>query len=71
MAQSLHVRMPRAIYDQVRFDLARPHPHAEERVGFFSTALKTCDDGTSLLLVTGYYPVADAHYVPDLRVDAD
>jgi hypothetical protein len=70
MAQLLRVRLPRDIYVQMRADLMRPHTHAGERVGFLSTSLKTYADRTSLLLVTGYQHVEDAHYIPDQNVGA-
>lgn len=67
---SIQVRFPRAIYEQVRSDLARSHPYAAERIGFLSTALKIYKDGSCLLLVTDYCPVGDSEYIPDDKVGA-
>ena len=53
----------------MRKDLARPHPHAWERVGFIAAAATTVNRGI-LLLGRGYMPVADDDYIVDSGVGA-
>lgn len=54
---------------QVRADLARPHPFAEERVGFI-TARAAQGLDHMVLLAQDYHPVADADYLDDPSVGA-
>jgi len=58
------------LVEHVRADLARPHPVAAERVGFFSCKVARLADGGLLVLVQGYHPVDDADYLDDPRVGA-
>ncbi|MCX5842545.1 MAG: hypothetical protein NT022_02135 [Deltaproteobacteria bacterium] len=55
------LRITREFLDQIKSDLARPHPFALERVGFIYVRLGTIAEGR-LLLVSGYQPVRDEHY---------
>jgi hypothetical protein len=59
-----------SLADYVRFDLARPHPVAAERVGFFSCRVAGLSDGGLLILAQGYHQVDDADYLDDPRVGA-
>lgn len=54
----------------MRADLARPHAHAWERVGFMTTAA-TASSSELLLLVREYRPVADEDYRRSTRVGAE
>lgn len=53
----------------MRSDLARPHAHAWERVGFIAAAATGAGKGV-LLLARGYMPVADEDYLRDTGVGA-
>lgn len=64
------VRIPRALFENVRADLARPHAFAAERVGFLFTKLGNRGGGIELLLGVRYEPVPDEHYIDDPRVGA-
>jgi hypothetical protein len=55
--------------DDVRRDLARPHPFAAERVGFISVRATTAGD-TLVMLAADYHPLADDEYVDDRSVGA-
>jgi len=43
--------------------LRRPHPYAEERVGFLHTTSKVLADNTVLIIATEYIPVEDENYI--------
>lgn len=62
---SVHVRIPRSLYERIHVDLKRPHHHAAERVGFLITSFKQYADGSFLLLMNDYHPLSDDEYVPD------
>ena len=66
----LRFRIPAALLERVRADLARPHPFAAERVGFLTTALDRQGPAGALVLAVGYGPIEDAHYVRDPFVGA-
>lgn len=51
-----------AFMADVRRDLVRAHPFAEERVGFISVKCAETNGGL-LLLAENYFPVADSDYV--------
>jgi molybdopterin/thiamine biosynthesis adenylyltransferase len=57
------LRIPRRIYELMKADLARPHAHAPERVGFCRVMEGNRDGDTLLLLVKDYFPVEDENYV--------
>jgi hypothetical protein len=61
----VQVRIPLALYEAARADLARPHPFAAERVGFFSTALGLSEGKHAFVLLTRYIPIPDEQYVND------
>src|SRR5690349_13978435 len=63
------VRIPKALLVAMRLDLARPHDHALERVGFLVARGAQHDRGM-LLLAMDYAAVADEDYIPDSRVGA-
>ena len=64
------LRAASRFFDDVRRDLARPHPFAFERVGFVYARESPIDAGASLLLPFAYAPVADDHYIPEEGVGA-
>lgn len=63
------IKIPRQLLGAMREDLARPHPHAFERVGFVSAGF-TFSNGTLWVLARGYRPVADEDYLRDRTVGA-
>lgn len=63
-------RITQPVLDRARYDLARPHAFAYERVGFFSCRFGILKDGTVLSLVHNYHAVADDHYIEDHRFGA-
>lgn len=65
---NVKVRIQRSLLDEVRADLARPHPFAAERVGFLFGQLADADG--PLVLLTDYEPVADERYIDDLYAGA-
>lgn len=66
----VEIRIPGAIRAEAMKDLARPHPFAFERVGFLATRTTLLGPDHHLVLVTGYHPVPDEHYVDDDSVGA-
>jgi len=64
------IRIPSPTLKGMRADLARPHPHAGERVGFMAAAA-TSSPGELLLLVRDYRPVEDEDYheAPDVGAE--
>jgi len=67
---NIKVRVPRKLIEAVRADLLRPHRFAAERVGFLFGRLASTGAESSLVLMTGYEPVADEYYVEDARSGA-
>lgn len=57
------LRIPRAIYERMMIDLARPHAHAPERVGFCRIAEGNRTGDTMLLLVKDYFAVQEENYI--------
>lgn len=66
----VELRIPGAIRAEAMKDLARPHPFAFERVGFLATTTTLLSPDHHLVLVTGYCPVPDEHYMDDDSVGA-
>ncbi len=64
------VKLTGALHTEILRDLSRRHPFAAERVGFVAGRLGTGADGSRLLLLTRYYPIADTEYLNDQRVGA-
>lgn len=66
---SVTFKITRRLLDEIRRDLARPHPFAHERVGFIAASLSSADDRL-WVLARSYRPVADEDYLPDPSVGA-
>jgi hypothetical protein len=64
------VKLTGALHTEMLRDLSRRHPFAAERVGFVAGRIGTGADGSRLLLLTRYYPIADAEYLKDKLVGA-
>jgi hypothetical protein len=62
---TVHARLARDLYDQVRADLIRPHPHAGERVGFLYARLGNAGTDHPIIIFTRYVPLADDRYIRD------
>lgn len=65
----LEMKLTAALRERILIDLRRPHKFAAERIGFCSVRQTLTGNGV-LLLVVGYSPVADEHYIRDLKVGA-
>ena len=63
------VKIPRALFEQAKCDLARPHPFAYERGGLFSTRCSR-RGATVIVHCVDYHPIPDEHYLPDDSVGA-
>lgn len=59
------MRIPRQVYQTMMADLARPHEFAFERVGFCRVKLGSRGQDTQYVMISGYWPVPDEHYIPD------
>jgi hypothetical protein len=66
----VEIRIPSTIRAEAMKDLARPHRFAFERVGFLATRTTLLGPDHHLVLVTGYHPVPDEHYIDDDSVGA-
>jgi hypothetical protein len=66
----IEIRIPASIRSEAMKDLARPHPFAFERVGFLATTTAQLGSDHHLVLITGYHPVPDDHYINDASVGA-
>jgi len=67
---SIHIKLPRPLFDRMQHDLSRPHPFAAERVGFLYVQLGSGEANSWLVLGADYVPVADEHYLKDMTVGA-
>jgi hypothetical protein len=67
---TVKVRLTRELLVQIRNDLARTHAFAAERIGFAYGRWVVAGEGERLLLLSGYEPVADEHYLYDPRAGA-
>jgi proteasome lid subunit RPN8/RPN11 len=66
---SVRFKIMRSLLEDIRSDLARPHPFAHERVGFISASLSSMNDDL-WVLARAYRPVADEDYLRDPSVGA-
>ncbi len=64
------LRMRYDLFMAIQADLDRTHKFAAERVGFATCRYGTGQDGEPIVLVFGYVPVPDGHYIPDRLVGA-
>jgi len=67
---NIHFKITFQHMDQIRKDLQRPHPFADERVGFLYVGRGDDGQGGIVLMGCEYFPVRDDHYVPDCTVGA-
>ena len=66
----VRARLTRVLYEEIRTDLMRPHPFAEERVGFVAASLANAGGPDPLVLLHSYLPVPDKHYIDDPKTGA-
>ena len=66
---TLEMKLTAKLYEGILNDLRRPHEFAAERVGFCQVRQTQTNKG-ALLLVVGYWPVADEHYIPNPSIGA-
>ena len=64
-AVSVSLRIPNALYEQIRLDLERPHVFAAERVGFLFVRTGLMEPDNVLLLGHDYQALADERYIDD------
>lgn len=62
--------MTGALYEELKRDLARPHPFASERVGFVFGKLGSLVGDGKVVLLTRYHSIPDDQYVEDDTVGA-
>lgn len=60
---SIDIRMSKALYDLICKDLARPHEHACERVGFVFGRISERYGRDPIIYLMHYQPVADERYI--------
>ena len=63
-------KIRRDILKGIHADLSRPHPFAQERVGFVACKLAELPGGVIAVLAQTYLPLADNHYENDTSVGA-
>lgn len=66
----LTVRLARALYDEARADLRRPHPFAAERVGFLFGKASSGGGDRVVLAMRAYVALADDEYIDDRSAGA-
>lgn len=66
----VYIKIPRTLHTAMQEDLKRPHAFAHERIGFASGRKATIVPGTEVVILSGYEPVADDHYIEDRWVGA-
>jgi hypothetical protein len=66
----IELRIPASIRAEAMKDLARPHPFASERVGFLAATTAQLGPDHHLVLIAGYQPLPDDHYIDDASVGA-
>jgi hypothetical protein len=66
----IEVRLTRKLHEAILSDLDRPHAFATERVGFAVGRCALGSEGSILILLSSYAPVADDHYLIDPTVGA-
>lgn len=66
----VRIRIPQDLLQEMQQDLARPHPHAAERVGYMSVGWSRGEDGEWILIGAEYLPLSDERYIPDPSVGA-
>jgi len=67
---SVIFRIPRRVFAVMHADLGRPHPFADERIGFLAVAAGFGEDGENLLLAREYVSIPDHQYIRDNRAGA-
>jgi hypothetical protein len=66
----VHFRLLRALYEIIRQDLHRPHPHAAERVGFVTAKIGNGAGLPKLVIAAECKAVPDERYIRDPLIGA-
>ena len=66
----INFRITSNLLERIHHDLSRPHPYAEERVGFILCGVGGLPGNDLLILGENYHPVSDEHYIDDIRYGA-
>ena len=66
----MDIKLTGNLYQQILQDLQRPHPFAEERIGFVLGRLGTSAGRAQSILLTRYLAIPDNHYLDDSTVGA-
>ena len=61
------IRIPARLLQEIRSDLERSHEFAYERIGFIHSRFAHSGE-QSIVIATGYSPVAENHYIDDPTV---
>lgn len=67
---SPQIRLTRRLFSHMQNDLRRPHPFADERVGFAYGRLANAAGAWPLILLTRYLCLEDQRYLADMSVGA-
>ena len=66
----LEIKMTGLLYEELKEDLARPHPFAAERVGFVFGKLGSLPEDGKTVVLTRYHSIPDTQYEEDDTVGA-
>ena len=64
------IKLTGRLYDEIVQGLGRPHPFAEERVGFVFSRMGSLSGEGRLILLTRYHSIPDDQYIEDASVGA-
>lgn len=66
---NIQFRIAQELLDRIHEDLSRPHPVAQERVGFIACRVGAAST-TQIMIAESYAPVDDADYLPSRTMGA-
>ena len=66
----IEIKMTGLLYQEIKKDLARPHPFAAERVGFVFGKLGSLSGKSKAVILTRYHSIPDDQYEEDDTVGA-
>lgn len=67
---TIHLKIPRELYTEIKDDLNRKHEYAYERVGFVFGKVGVINKNNQIVILSQYLTVADKNYIDDPRVGA-
>lgn len=69
------IRLTKKLFEAIHSDIARPHPHADERIGFAYGKVGNGNGKEPLIILHRYVYIPDERYVEDpdvgARIDGD